>query len=92
MRPDEMRNETLGSSMITDPVREKEEYRPDPNDLRKRHPITIEFLDSGCVVRIGCKSIAFNDYRNAMEEINAYIKDPITAYQKWGKELGVELY
>lgn len=83
MRPDEMRNEI---------VREKVEYKPDPSELIKRHPITIEFLDSGCVVRVGCKSIAFSDYRNGMEEINAYVKDPITAYQKWGKELGVELY
>lgn len=70
----------------------KAEYIPPASDLRKRHEIRIEFLDSGCVVRVGCKSIAFNDYRNAMEEVNAYVKDPIAAYKKWSKELGVELY
>lgn len=69
----------------------KEHYVPSADDVRKRHGINIEFLDSGCVVRIGCKSIAFTSYDLAMQEVNKYVYDPITAYQKWGKELKVNL-
>ncbi len=69
----------------------KAEYIPPANEVRRRHEIRIEFLDKGCVVRVGCKAIAFNDYEEAMKELNAYVKDPIAAYKKWGEELGVEL-
>ena len=72
-------------------AKERVEYIPPANEVRRRHDIRIEFLDKGCVVRVGCKSIAFNDYEEAMKELNAYVKDPIAAYKKWGKELGAEL-
>ena len=74
------------------PMREQyEQYKPSADEIRKRHGINIEFLDSGCVVRIGCKSIAFTNYQSAMSELAAYVKDPIAAYQKWGRELNVKL-
>jgi hypothetical protein len=73
------------------PVPMKEEYKPSADDLRRRHTIVIEFLDSGCIVRIGCKSIAFTNYLSAMSQLNEYVKDPIAAYKKWSAELNVSL-
>jgi len=84
----------LPEEEVPQPVNEvlmKEPYKPSAHDVRKRHGINIEFLDSGCVVRIGCKSIAFTNYQSAMSELNEYVKDPITAYQKWDRELNVKL-
>ena len=66
-------------------------YIPSADELRQRHQINIEFLSSGCVVRIGCKSIAFTNYQSALSEINEYVKDPLAAYKKWSKVLNVEL-
>lgn len=68
-----------------------EQYIPPPDELRQRHSIQIEFLSIGCIVRIGCKSIAFSDIDNAMCEVNAYVKDPVEAYKKWSKVLGVQM-
>ena len=66
-------------------------YIPSADELRQRHQINIEFLSSGCIVRIGCKSIAFTNYQSALSEINEYVKDPLAAYKKWSKALNVEL-
>lgn len=86
MRPEE--------TLCQEPVRDDgpNRYKPSADEIRRRHQINIEFLDSGCVVRIGCKSIAFTNYERALSEINAYVNDPIEAYKKWSKELNVDLY
>ena len=90
MRPDEtvqaVREEPNPS------IKAKDEYVPPADELRQRHSINIEFLSSGCVVRVGCKSIAFTNYQSALSEINNYVKDPVAAYRKWSKDLNVEIY
>ena len=61
------------------------EDRRRKGDLLRNHEITINFLNVGCVVRVGCKSIAFNNISEALSEINMYITDPYTAIEKWNK-------
>jgi hypothetical protein len=66
------------------------EYIPSKNELRQRHEVNIQFLSYGCVVRVGCKSIAFIDYKEAIDAVKAYAEDPIAAYKKWGVLLDVK--
>ena len=49
----------------------------------KIHDIEIEFFDRGCVVRVGCKSFAFESVEEAIAELTAYIKDPIGVGKKY---------
>jgi len=77
------------------PVREelgvKQKYAHNPNELRQRHTIEIEFLSVGCTVRVGCKKLAFTNYEDALKEIIDYVNDPVESYRIWGKKLNVEL-
>ncbi len=65
----------------------KEEYRPSDKDLLREHDIRIEFLNRGCIVRVGCKSIAFENTENAMDALVAYTKNPWELQQHWRKIL-----
>jgi hypothetical protein len=75
---------------LTEPVPEeclKAEYRPSKQQALKEYNISIEFLDRGCVIRVGCKSIAFEDTENAMDALVAYTKNPWELQQHWRKIL-----
>lgn len=63
----------------------EKEYMPSRIDLLRNHEINIQFFNIGCVVRIGCKTIAFNDVTEAMVELNMYIADPRESLKKWNK-------
>jgi hypothetical protein len=43
----------------------------------KSHSVEINFFDRGCVVRVGCKSFAFESIEKAMAELQEYVKKPI---------------
>ncbi len=45
-------------------------------DILKRWEIGIIPLDRGCVVKVGCKSIAFTSIDAAYKEIGRYLEDP----------------
>jgi hypothetical protein len=64
-----------------------EECRPSDKEALKHYDIKIEFLDRGCVIRVGCKSIAFEDTENAMDALVAYTKNPWELQQHWRKIL-----
>jgi hypothetical protein len=64
-----------------------EEATPSPESKRQRDerrrieiiknwPVTINFHDRGCVVMVGCKSIAFESTEAAYKEIGRYLEDP----------------
>lgn len=55
--------------------------------LLKKWDVRIEHLDSGCIVRIGCKSLAFSSATEAMTEVNDWQKDPHTALKNWYQDL-----
>ena len=71
----------------TDAPSPKQEYRPSNREILKNYQINIEFLDRGCLVRIGCKSIAFESVEKAMIEINLYIANPYEMEKQWRKIL-----
>lgn len=62
-----------------------EEYTPSRSQALRDYRIEIEFLTFGCIVKVGCKSIPFTSVDEAMKEINAYIKDPVTSQKAWNK-------
>jgi hypothetical protein len=63
---------------------EKEYVRPRMDYLRE-YEITIRFLSLGCIVRVGCKEIAFTSIQEAMKEINAYVTNPKELEIKYNK-------
>ena len=64
------------------------EYRPSKQDALRDYEINIRFLSRGCIVRVGCKEIAFEDVSNAMAQLNEYVvKDTYEIQQKWRKLL-----
>lgn len=84
-----MQDEQLERLAMPEPQMEKcvEEYRPSNQEALREYELTIRFLHRGCVVRVGCKEIAFEDYTNAMAAINAYVNNPWEEQKKWRKIL-----
>ena len=70
----------------TMPVPE-EEHRLLNKEALMNHEIRIEFLNRGCVIRVGCKSIAFEDVEEAMVALINYTKNPYESKQEWRKIL-----
>jgi hypothetical protein len=59
------------------------EYQPKNSDLLKEYEIRIQFLSRGCVVNVGCKSIAFESVENAIKELNEYVSNTWEVQKKW---------
>ena len=71
-----------------EPMMEKtSEYRPLNQEALREYEISIRFLSRGCIVRVGCKEIAFEDPDYAMAQINAYVSNPWEEQKKWRKIL-----
>lgn len=71
------------------PVEEQcKAYIPPRQEALQQYEINIQFLSRGCIVRVGCKSIAFEDAGEALLEINEYYANPYATQEKWRKELG----
>jgi hypothetical protein len=67
---------------------ETKEWRPSNQEALREYELNIRFLNRGCVVRVGCKEIAFEDITTAMGEINAYVcGNTWEVQQKWRKLL-----
>jgi hypothetical protein len=56
----------------------------------KNWNVEITFFDRGCLVRVGCKSFAFESIEEAMAELVAYTKDSIGVGEKYAPEEFVE--
>ena len=54
------------------------------NEL-KRHTVTFEFTDLGCIIQVGCKKFCFSDNNKALVEFDKYVKNPKEAYETWNK-------
>lgn len=62
------------------------EYRPSDAEMLREFEITIRFLSGrGCVIRVGCKEIAFEDPKTAVAALNAYISNPYEESKRWNK-------
>lgn len=64
-----------------------QEYRPSNQQALLEYEINIRFLSRGCIVQVGCKSIAFETVESAMKEINEYVNNTYETQQKWRKLL-----
>jgi hypothetical protein len=83
-----MRDEVAETLMPEPTVSCEKEYRPSKSEMLTDYEINIQFLNRGCVVRVGCKSIAFTDINEAMAEINEYVTgDTYEVKKKWRKLL-----
>jgi len=96
--PDQGINEGPGNREMHDalqeapPIRDREDRiseikRPVIPRLEtlRQYSININFQSVGCVIQVGCKSIAFRSIDEAMIELNEYVKNPNEAYDKWMK-------
>jgi hypothetical protein len=65
----------------------KENYKPTNQQALQEYEIRIQFLNRGCIVYVGCKSIAFETTESAMKEVNEYVNNTYETQQKWRKIL-----
>ena len=73
-----MEDEVLGAPM---------EHRPSNQNALREHKIHIQFMSRGCVIRVGCKSIAFSEISEAMVELQKYFESPYETQQEWTSKL-----
>ncbi len=85
MREQEVRDQDLGAEEVS---AKNDNYKISKKQLLKQYQINIEFLSVGCIIRIGCETIAFESLENAMAELNAYVINPDESITKWRKLLG----
>jgi len=87
MQQQEQLREHLTEALSEPMLAELEEYRPSNKEALREFEISIKFLNRGCIVRVGCKEIAFEDPTRAMEAINNYVANPWEEQRKWRKIL-----
>lgn len=80
---EEQEQNTVPTELMSEPMDFREV--PSTKYSLKDYELNIRFLSSGVLVSIGCKQIAFETIDRAMEEINAYVKNPKASYEKWNK-------
>lgn len=74
-------NEQVGAPELSEPI--KSEYKLKRIELLREYEINIRFLSVGCLVRVGCKEIAFSTITEAMENINRYVNNPHEESERW---------
>lgn len=93
MREQELLLETMPEPMderISNQPEQVEVPRRTKQDLLREYEIRLSFLNKGCIVKIGCKSIAFETNEKAVKEITRYVNDPIKVYDEWMKVFNEE--
>ena len=63
------------------------EYRPSNLEVLQEYEIRLQFLSRGCIVHVGCKTIAFETIESAMKELNEYVNNTYETQKKWRKIL-----
>jgi hypothetical protein len=65
-----------------------EEYKSTNQQLLlQQYEIRLQFLSRGCIVYVGCKSIAFESVETAMKELNYYVTNTYDSQKAWIKIL-----
>jgi hypothetical protein len=57
--------------------------RRSKQQLLSDYEIHIKFLSSGCLINVGCKSIAFSSSDEAIAELNRYFENPSKVDDEW---------
>lgn len=79
-------NESVAATTPSNDIHgEVKEYIRPRMDYLRDYEIGIRFLSLGCIVRVGCKEIAFTSTEEAMKELNAYINNPRELEKKYNK-------
>jgi hypothetical protein len=75
--------------VVTGNINESLKYHLDKSnkELLKGWDVSIEHLDYGVIVRIGCKRLAFSSAEEATTEVTMWMTDPKSALNKWFKKL-----
>ena len=60
-----------------------EEYKPSNHQVLQEYEVRLQFLSRGCLVHVGCKSIAFETIESAMKELNEYVNNTYETQKKW---------
>lgn len=63
----------------------QESIRQSNISILRDYEINIRFLSRGCVIRVGCKEIAFENIVDAMKALNDYVSDPYNKTKEWNK-------
>lgn len=63
------------------------EYKPTNHQVLQEYEIKLQFLSRGCIIYVGCKSIAFETIESAMKELNEYVNNSYETQKKWRKIL-----
>ena len=75
------------NSELTPVPEPTEGYKPRREELLREYEIKLQFLSRGCIVHVGCKSIAFETIESAMKEVNDYVNNTWEVQKKWRKLL-----
>ena len=59
------------------------ECRPTNQQALQEYEINLRFLSRGCLVNVGCESIAFETVESAMKELNEYVNNAYETQKKW---------
>jgi hypothetical protein len=58
-------------------------YEPTNQQLLQQYEVRLQFLSRGCIVHVGCKSIAFESVESAMKELNYYVTNTCESQKAW---------
>ncbi len=92
MPREEIMEESCEQEMVPTDMRaeQPEMEKQTKQGMLRDYEISFSFLHSGCIIRIGCKHIAFTTVKEAMTAFNEYVNDPETARAKWFKKFNEE--
>ena len=83
LRGEPVETERLETEMIGQP----KAYRFSDKELLSNHQIEIRFLSGrGCIIKVGCKEIAFESVEEAIGALNNYVRDPHSSIEYWNEE------
>jgi hypothetical protein len=81
--------ENLEREIIPEPQQGciKEKHVPTRQEVLSQYEINIQFLSRGCIIRVGCKSIAFSSTDEAIQELDKYFAKPYETQEAWRRFL-----
>lgn len=75
--------EPVEETPIPTPKTAVEQYVPPRHEALQSYEINIRFLSRGCVIKVGCREIPFEDVDAAFYEIRNYFLKPFETQEKW---------
>jgi hypothetical protein len=66
-------------------------HQESKGEILKHYTINIQFHSIGCVIEVGCKSVAFSTVEEGMRALIAYVENPFEEKKKWNKIFGITL-